>query len=400
VSTRHEGLTSMAQVIAELDAGKARSFPGEATAIDNILTSHTFERTPMLKRLLVYLWEHRGKEFSEYAIATEALGRRPDFDPKVDATVRVEISRLRQQLNRFYETEKPTSPVRVRIPIGSHYLEMVPADVPAGAPGKPDLARPSPPPALWLRLLVPVAFACLVLLAVDVYLRIETTYTKRIQPPTQADPLPFFWQAFLSNSLPTHIIIPRPTFVVWGSDLVARDTYVNDFSGWKNSSKLAGIGRQLGPPELMQNYAVATDALGALCLASFLQARNLPVTVTTTVDAMGDPLAGGNTIALGTSRTLEGFKRSIDRLDASLGFHLLPGEMCVENRRPAKGEPAQFPFRAESTTRSIWPEVLAVLPGRTPHTHLMILTGRHTEPIANNFASQRAFTLCCKAASV
>jgi hypothetical protein len=273
--------------------------------------------------------------------------------------------------------------------MGSHFLEVVQAEVSAGAAGKPDIGRPSPQPALWQRLLVPLAFACLILLAVDVYLRIETNFTKRIQPPTQADPVPLFWQAFLSNSLPTHIIIPRPTFVIWGADLVARDTFVNNFSGWKNSSKLASIGRQLGTPSLMEYYAVATDALGALSLASFLQARNLPVTVTTTADAMEDPLAGGNIIALGTSKTLEGLKRSINRLDASLGFHLLPGEMSVENRRPAKGEPTQFPFRAESTTRSIWPEVLAVLPGRTPNTHLMILTGRHTAAIADFLVSPR-----------
>jgi hypothetical protein len=45
------------------------------------------------------------RKISEYAVATDALGRRIDFDPKTDASVRVQISRLRRKLKDFYETE-------------------------------------------------------------------------------------------------------------------------------------------------------------------------------------------------------------------------------------------------------------------------------------------------------
>jgi len=57
-----------------------------------ILTSRTFGKSPTLCNLLVYLWENRDGRISEYAIATEALGRSSDFDSKIDATVRVQIS--------------------------------------------------------------------------------------------------------------------------------------------------------------------------------------------------------------------------------------------------------------------------------------------------------------------
>ena len=72
-------------------------------SIRQVLDSRTFERAPTLRTLLTYLWHNRDQAISEYAIATEALGRSRSFDPKTDATVRVQVSRLRQRLEKFYQ---------------------------------------------------------------------------------------------------------------------------------------------------------------------------------------------------------------------------------------------------------------------------------------------------------
>lgn len=79
---------------AERD-GKTRS------ELEDVLASLAFKKAPTLCRLLCYLWEQRDGEVSEYAIATEALGRKVDFEPHADATVRVLVSRLRQRLKDF-----------------------------------------------------------------------------------------------------------------------------------------------------------------------------------------------------------------------------------------------------------------------------------------------------------
>ncbi len=89
-----------------------------------MLASKTFGKTPALRTLLEYLWRQRDFAISEYAIATEALGRSPSFDPRIDATVRVQISRLRQRLEKFYEEEGRNSPERLIIPLGSHRVEL------------------------------------------------------------------------------------------------------------------------------------------------------------------------------------------------------------------------------------------------------------------------------------
>ena len=96
--------------------------------------SQTFQKAPAMRALLAYLWEHRAGAISEYAVAVEALGRRPEFDPKLDATVRVQIARLRRKLHEYYESEDPGAPVRLSIPLGGHHLEMMRAGPGIGLP--------------------------------------------------------------------------------------------------------------------------------------------------------------------------------------------------------------------------------------------------------------------------
>jgi hypothetical protein len=60
-------------------------------------------------------------EIKEYTIGAEALGRKPDFDPKTDPIVRVQVYRFKQKLKEYYELEGAQESIRVEIPKG-HYL--------------------------------------------------------------------------------------------------------------------------------------------------------------------------------------------------------------------------------------------------------------------------------------
>src|SRR5471030_1173494 len=70
-------------------------------ALQRVLASETFSRSPQLSRLLKYLCEsllsHGADRIAKYAIGTEALERPPDFDPAEEAAVRVEMHRLRRR---------------------------------------------------------------------------------------------------------------------------------------------------------------------------------------------------------------------------------------------------------------------------------------------------------------
>ncbi|MGH9518127.1 MAG: tetratricopeptide repeat protein, partial [Terriglobales bacterium] len=56
----------------------------------------------------------------EYEIAIEVFERSADYDPTVDATVRVEASRLRSRLREYYATQGRHDPILFDLPKGGY----------------------------------------------------------------------------------------------------------------------------------------------------------------------------------------------------------------------------------------------------------------------------------------
>jgi TolB-like protein len=75
------------------------------------------DRASKLLRFLVERhMEGRDDELKESIIGVEAFGRTPDYDPKVDSTVRTEAVRLRARLNKYYSTEGSRDPMVIELP--------------------------------------------------------------------------------------------------------------------------------------------------------------------------------------------------------------------------------------------------------------------------------------------
>src|SRR6185436_15374189 len=90
-------------------------------ALACVLAAAAFQRADRQSGLLRYLVEaHLGKlEVKESLIALEFYGRK-DYDPHADSLVRVEMSKLRQRLAKYYETEGAADPLRLEIPKGGY----------------------------------------------------------------------------------------------------------------------------------------------------------------------------------------------------------------------------------------------------------------------------------------
>src|SRR5205823_8843724 len=77
--------------------------------LERVLSSACFARSQGLSRLLRFLvdrkLEGREGELKESLIGIDVYGRRPDYDPKLDSTVRGEMARLRARLSKYYSTE-------------------------------------------------------------------------------------------------------------------------------------------------------------------------------------------------------------------------------------------------------------------------------------------------------
>lgn len=64
-------------------------------------------------------------QIKEYNIAIDAFGRRPDFNPREDAVVRVEAHRVRRRLKQYYEAEGATHLLQIVIPSGQYIPQFV-----------------------------------------------------------------------------------------------------------------------------------------------------------------------------------------------------------------------------------------------------------------------------------
>lgn len=137
--------------------------------LQKILASTAFARATRHRELLQYIVTKsltgRSEDLKEYVIALDVFQRDATYDPKLDSTVRVEVSKLRARLQKYYETEGREDDVRIEIPKGGYVAAF--AGVPTAEPPLvPVAARQTPPPAastrrLWLGGAVGVSLAAL-----------------------------------------------------------------------------------------------------------------------------------------------------------------------------------------------------------------------------------------------
>jgi hypothetical protein len=389
-----------------------------AASLEAICQSKAFENSATLKNLLRYLFVHRHEQLSEYMLAVEALGRRPDFDPQVDATVRVQISRLRRRLKEYYLAEGRAAEAQFCVPLGTHQLVVVgpAADGERITPGSTDLPLTGTvplrdPATLPVHALVkaqpellPASFEpraqehqrpspiLLVLAAMVLVLGVACGWQSWLlhgrrlaNTQASAELLPF-WQQFCANGKPVEIVIPNPTFFGWGMSnggLMARDTSVNSFMELHASPMLAALEKQYGEPQLDQHYAVSSDVLASLRLMHYMVERSLKVDMTISSNASADLFEGENVILVGTPGTLTPFKSKMD----GLYFKFDPQGFTIQNPRPKTGEPATYTHIDESDSRHIYPALVVVMPGISKDSKLLILAGQRTSAVVSFLTS-------------
>jgi hypothetical protein len=126
-------------------------------ALGAVLKSQTFSRSEQLRSFLAFICEMemagRGPELTEYMIGVQALGRRDDFSPAEDSSVRTRAHELRQRLQKFYSLERPDVRLRIELPKGSYTPRYVPPEpAAAGPPAGLEQAQASPgvPVRAWV----------------------------------------------------------------------------------------------------------------------------------------------------------------------------------------------------------------------------------------------------------
>jgi|GEM_PF-1468932 len=142
--------------------------------LERILASATFGAAKNQQRLLRFLVEALisgdAPHIKEYSLGVEVFGRGADFDPRLDPIVRVEASRLRNRLHKYYETEGRGSQLIIDLPRGG-YVPAIrelsveqPATAAAASTAAP-LERSAAPAERWRRYAWTAGMASVILCA-------------------------------------------------------------------------------------------------------------------------------------------------------------------------------------------------------------------------------------------
>jgi hypothetical protein len=107
--------------------------------VRRVIQSATFRNATTLQQLLQFLavktLSGSSEILKEYTIGVEALGRKTDFDPKIDPIVRMRSHRLRLKLKEYYQVEGSSDPILIQFPKGHYFptFEPMPATTPVFA---------------------------------------------------------------------------------------------------------------------------------------------------------------------------------------------------------------------------------------------------------------------------
>ncbi|MGB6034918.1 MAG: hypothetical protein WBG42_01530 [Cryomorphaceae bacterium] len=97
---------------------------GVMTELDHVLSSDVFSRSPVLSNFLRFIvsetLENRTEGLKEYTIAVSALGKPSDFNPQIDAIVRIHAGRLRRLLKEYYAEGGAGDPIIIEVIKGSY----------------------------------------------------------------------------------------------------------------------------------------------------------------------------------------------------------------------------------------------------------------------------------------
>jgi hypothetical protein len=318
--------------------------PRVQDALDRVLRSQRFRNTPSSRRLLTYLAGQTASgeaaQLKEYTVGVDAFGKPPNYDPRQDSTVRIQMGRLRKKLEEYYESEGRDDAWLLTIPRGGFGLECVerPAGGVASLPAElgPE-AVPAPP---WRA--VAIAFAALFLIAAVCafffYRRPAAPSTASAWTPELAE----LWRPLLETTRPLVIAIGNPLFLQFENKVLYRDPGIDKWDDLVRSPETQAVRQALGKAEGRPAYYYA--AIGEVNAAFLLGLRLGPqqpsISLVRSSQLAWQQMAGANVLYLGPPRF---FRDRLGSLPVSLEITEAPG--AFKNLNPRPGEQEQYAYR-------------------------------------------------------
>ena len=296
------------------------------------MASESFRNSESLRRLLAYLAEAyeagTARDLKEYTIGRDVLGKPEDYDPRTDASVRVQIGRLRQRLEQYYQSEGAGSRLQIHLPKG--HFELVADERPASEPGKMRGGR-----SVWVWKSAAIGFgaASLVLLALSF-----SGWRQATQPRSGLATWPReareFWGPFVESRRPLMIVLGTPLFVRFHSHYF-RNPWANEWSEVEREVPLAELAKLLkspSAPSATHRWTPLGEAVAAFRLGTMLAPVKQDLLLKRSTVLAWEDVRSNNLVFLGPPK----FNRQLRDLPLRESFIIADGG--VTNLDPQPGE--------------------------------------------------------------
>jgi hypothetical protein len=329
-----------------------------------------------LRNLLSYLGEKtlsgEAEELKEYTVGVEACGKPPTYDPQKDAAVRVQVSRLRQKLQEFYESEGANDPYIVEAPKGRFVLAFQPREqgVPAEHRQERVPAMPAPPAKLpWMAIALALLAGFIVLTGILEFKLARIERDLNGQSGAAA-----FWRPLFSEGTQNTLIFGSPAFYANPSHHAFVRAYAtgDEDEAAAEIKQIEGVLGALEGPRY--DYASMGDAIAAQRLTAFLGAAGIRLRAVPAHLAVWDSIQDSNLIFLGAERMNPMLRRLPIRQDFELG-----ADSNIHNRNPQPGE--QAVYQTPSHRDAISYAVIATYAGLRPDRKILVITAHSSSGI-------------------
>ena len=302
-----------------------------ADQIARLVGSDTFKHAEISRRMLVYLGEQtlegRADRLKEYTVGVEAFGKPPDYDPKTDSSVRVQLSNLRKKLDEYYRGEGANDPVVVEVPKGHFKLAF--RKGPAGGTTAGGALR------RWqiACVVLMIAFGGIAALAVRWKFQAAEIETERRSTPA----IEAFWRPYLKGKRPIMISLGTPLFVATSRGFF-RDPKVNDWQKALAVGLVRDLQRQFKSPDAapVYSYTGVGEALGVFELVTLFGALKRDLSVKPSNGLTWEDIIRHNMIFVGAEK----YNPHIPALPEGQDFVIRDARLKNLNQRP--GEPPFF----------------------------------------------------------
>lgn len=322
--------------------------------VTRILSSRTLRGKETLQRLLSYLAERTldgsAETLKEYTIGVEVFGKAEDYNPQEDASVRVQIGRLRQKLEEYYRAESPAAPVVIELPKRQFALQFhsqvvaLPTSDLTAARASLVVAGELPQPAP--ERLRKVSWPSLLLGALTVAALWAGWSFWQTRAPSQAaasatiesPELNELWQPFLASNRPVTMAVTMRPFLRYERGVIW-DWEVSELPRPQRDARMAELRQRLNTQTLApweQTYTSFGEATGIFLLTRLFEGHHHDLQLKRSGTLAWEEIAERNIIFLGAGKSGVPFQKiPIERAFVELGDRIV-------NVHPRNGEPPEF----------------------------------------------------------